>query len=82
MVRPWSVCSQVSKHVRLPVSDREFPTMTALSGTQRARDLQIRRSMEPVRPVLRNPESQVSVLPGVRSGRHSPVLSRQFVRKL
>jgi len=33
-----------------------------------------------VRPVLRNPESQVSVLLGVQNGRHSPVPSGQSVR--
>ena len=36
----------------------------ALGGT-RTPNLLIRRSMESVRPVLRNPESQVSVLLGV-----------------
>src|SRR5215469_3158895 len=44
--------------------------------------LLIRRSMEPVRPVLCNPESQVSVLLGVGNGRHSPVPSVQSVRNL
>jgi hypothetical protein len=38
--------------------------------------------MESVRPVRRNPDSQVSVLVGVRHVRHSPVASGQFVRKL
>ena len=42
----------------------------------------IRRSMEPVRPVLRNPELQVSVLQGVQDGRHGPALSSKSVRKL
>jgi hypothetical protein len=53
----------------------------ALGGT-RTPNLLIRRSMESVRPVLRNPESQVSVLLGVQNGRHSPVPSGQSVRKL
>jgi hypothetical protein len=48
----------------------------------RSPSLLIRRSMESVRSVLRNPESQVSVLLGVQNGRHSPVPSGQFVRKL
>jgi hypothetical protein len=42
----------------------------------------IRRSMESVRPVLRNQKSRVSVLLGVRNGHHSPVPSGQSVRKL
>ncbi len=41
----------------------------------------IRRSMESVRPALRNPKSRISVLLGVRNGRHSPVPSGQSVRK-
>src|SRR6185312_3596682 len=51
-------------------------------GAGRAQDLLIRRSMETVRPALRNPESQVSVLLAVRDSRHSPVPSVQSVRKL
>ena len=47
-----------------------------------AADPLARRSMEPVRPVLRNPESQVSVLPGVRNGRHSPVPPVQSARNV
>ena len=42
--------------------------------------LLIRRSMEGVRSVRRNPYQQVSVLPGVRRRRHSPVPSGQSVR--
>ena len=42
----------------------------------------IRRSMEGVRPVRRNPYSQVSVLPDVRHGRRSLAPSGQSVRKL
>jgi hypothetical protein len=42
----------------------------------------IRRSMESVQPVRRNPYRQVSVLPGVRRRRHSPVPSGQSVRNL
>ena len=45
-------------------------------------DLLIRRSMEGVRPVRRNPYWQVSILPGVRWRRRSPVPSGQSVRKL
>jgi hypothetical protein len=37
--------------------------------------------MESVRPVRRSPYSQVSVLPGVRQGRHCPAPSGQSVRK-
>ena len=54
---------------------------TALGGT-RTPSLQIRRSMEHVRPVPRNPESQVSFLLGVRNGCRSPGLSGQSVRRL
>ena len=43
---------------------------------------QIRRSMEGVRSVRRNPYRQVSILLGVRRRRHSPVPSGQSVRKL
>jgi hypothetical protein len=46
-----------------------------------ARNL-IRRSMEAVRSVRRNPYRQVSILPGVRWRRHSPVPSGRSVRKL
>ncbi len=42
----------------------------------------IRRPMERVRPVRRNPDPQVRILSGVRQGRHSPVPSGQSVRKL
>jgi len=42
----------------------------------------IRRSMETVRPVRRNPCQQVRILVGVRHRRHSPVPSGQSVRKL
>ena len=44
--------------------------------------LLIRRSMEGVRSVRRNPYPQVSVLPDVRHGRRSPAPSGQSVRKL
>jgi hypothetical protein len=47
-----------------------------------APDLLIRRSMERVRPVRRNPYAQVSVLPGVHQRRCSPAPSGQSVRKL
>jgi hypothetical protein len=77
--------SLVRPCIGLSASDREFPLLTGRSGTQRARacsgEHQIRRSMEPVRPVLRNPESQVSVLPGVQHGRPSPAPSVQSARK-
>jgi hypothetical protein len=53
----------------------------ALGGT-RTPNLLIRRSMEGVRPVCRNPYPQVSVLPDVRHGRRSPAPSGQSVRKL
>lgn len=43
--------------------------------------LQIRRSMESVRPVLCSPESQVSVLPGARHRCRGPVPCGQSVRK-
>ena len=43
---------------------------------------QIRRSMEHVRSVRRNPYRQVSVLLAVRHRRHCPVPSSQSVRKL
>jgi hypothetical protein len=43
---------------------------------------QIRRSMEGVRSVRRNPYPQVSVLPDVRHGHRSPAPSGQSVRKL
>ena len=42
----------------------------------------IRRSMEHVRSVRRDPYRQVSVLPAVRNRRHCPVRSCQSVRKL
>ena len=42
----------------------------------------IRRSVPRVRPVRLNPYPQVSVLPDVRHGCHSPVRSGQSVRKL
>jgi hypothetical protein len=42
----------------------------------------IRRSMEHVRSVRRNPYPLVSVLPGVRNRRHGPAPSGQSVRKL
>jgi hypothetical protein len=42
----------------------------------------IRRSMDGVRSVRRNPYPQVSVLPGVQQRRHSPAPSGQSVRKL
>ena len=45
-------------------------------------NLQIRRSMESVRPVRRNPYPQVSILPEVRHVCHSPVPSDQSVRNL
>jgi len=51
-------------------------------GRIRTYNLLIRRSMEPVRSVRRNPYRQVSVLPGVRQRCHSPVPSGQSVRKL
>jgi len=41
----------------------------------------IRRSIPPVRPVRRNPNPHVSVLPAVRHRRHSPVPSDQSVKK-
>ena len=53
----------------------------ALGGT-RTSNLLIRRSMQSVQPVRRNPYLQVSVLPGVRPRRHSPVPSGQSVRNL
>jgi len=52
----------------------------ALGGT-RTPNLQIRKSMENVRPVRRNPYRQVRVLPDVRHRGHSPVPSGQSVRK-
>ena len=48
---------------------------------QRRSHHQIRRSMEHVRSVRRNPYRQVSVLPAVRHRRHCPVPSSQSVRK-
>jgi hypothetical protein len=51
----------------------------ALEGI-RTPNLLIRRSMESVHLVRRNPYPQVSVLPGVRHRRHSPVPSGQSVR--
>ena len=42
----------------------------------------IRRSMQRVRPVHRNPNRQLSILPGVRLRRYSPVPSGQSGRKL
>ena len=42
---------------------------------------QIRRSMESVRAMRRNPYPQVSILPGVRRRRNSPVPSGRSVRK-
>ena len=42
----------------------------------------IRRSVPRVRAVRLNPYPQVSVLPDVRHGCHSPVRSGQSVRKL
>jgi hypothetical protein len=53
----------------------------ALGGT-RTPNLLIRRSMEHVRSVRRNPYPLVSVLPGVRNRRHGPAPSGQSVRKL
>ena len=47
-----------------------------------ASGLLIRRSMEHVRTVRRNPYPRVSVLPDVRHRRHSPASSGQSVRKL
>jgi hypothetical protein len=46
----------------------------------REHGLLIRRSMEGVRSVCRNPYPQVRILSGVRQRRHSPVPSGQFVR--
>jgi hypothetical protein len=54
----------------------------ALGGTRTPNLLTIRRSMEGVRPVRRNPNPQVSFLLGVRHRRHSPAPSGQSVRKL
>jgi hypothetical protein len=45
-------------------------------------NLLIRRSMEGVRPVRRNPYPQVKILLGVRRWLHGPVPSGQCVRKL
>lgn len=55
---------------------RLTPRSTALSG------LVLRRSMERVQSMHRNPYRQVSVLLAVRHGRHSPVPPGQSVRKL
>ena len=55
--------------------------LAALGGTQLP-NLQIRRSMENVRPVRQNPHPQVKGLAGVRHRCHSPVPSGQSVRKL
>jgi len=54
---------------------------SALGGT-RTPNLLIRRSMEHVQSVRRNPYPLVSVLPGVRNRRHGPAPSGQSVRKL
>jgi hypothetical protein len=64
----------------LPDSERGSD-LGALGGT-RTPNLLIRRSMESVRPVRRNPNPHVSVLLGVRHRRHSPVSSGQSVRNL
>jgi hypothetical protein len=53
-----------------------------LPPSGRSEDLLIRRSMEHVRSVRRNPYPLVSVLPGVRNRRHGPAPSGQSVRKL
>lgn len=58
-VHAWPVCPQVSKHVWLSASGRELPMMTALSGTQRARDLLIRRSVRVVLLVRQRPYPQL-----------------------
>ena len=58
----------------------EASDLGALGGT-RTPNLQIRKSMENVRPVRRNPYRQVRVLPDVRHRGHSPVPSGQSVRK-
>ena len=54
----------------------------AETNTERRRRHLIRRSMESVRPVRRNPNPHVSVLLGVRHRRHTPAPSGQSVRKL
>lgn len=55
-------------------------SMSALGGLEP--NLLIRRSMEYVRSVRRNPDSQVSVQARVRHVRHRPAPSGQSVRKL
>ena len=62
-------------------SPSAWENMSALGGT-RTPNLLIRRSMEHVQSVRRNPYPLVSVLPGVRNRRHGPAPSGQFVRKL
>ena len=64
---------------RFFIASRDVPL-----GCHLAHDtsLLIRRSMEDVRPVRRNPYPQVSVLPDVRHVRHSPAPFGQSVRKL
>ncbi len=66
--------SQLGCRVGLAGSDREFPPVYCRSGTQRGRaylgEHLIRRSMEFVRSVRRNPDSQVNVLASVRAGLH------------
>ena len=60
----------------------ESPSPTGdRSNVWRGQRLLIRRSIENVRSVRWNPNPHVSVLPGVRRRRHSPVSSAKSVRK-
>jgi len=63
-------------------STRIFRSTTSGTRFAKVAGLLIRRSMPRVRAVRRNPYPQLSVLPGVRHGCHSPVPSGQCVRKL
>jgi hypothetical protein len=64
------------------MSARRRPVIALMCGAMwHGQRLLIRRSILPVRPVRRNPNPHVSVLPAVRHRRHSPVPSDQSVRK-
>ena len=70
------------KHVTIQGPSPDLSPAMPLAPSTARQDLQIRRSMEGVRLVRRNPYLQVSVSPDVRHRRRSPVPSGQSVRKL
>ena len=69
---PGPAPAQVSWHVQVSASDCQYPRLAASSGTQRARDLLVRKFLSGVRPPFRSVRDLGLVSSGCPGGSGAP----------